>query len=55
MRGLGPFGKKSLAKVQPVKSILTAQELHAYYIALISSSTLTVAHDGLRLKRPSKQ
>ncbi len=60
MRELGPFDKqlpqrearaaKGWPKPDFVRARLTAQELHAYYIALISSACLTAAPDGLRLK-----
>ena len=60
MREIGPFDKKMPQKdVRPakrwpkpdfVRSALTPQELHAYYIALISSFRLSAAPDGLHLK-----
>jgi hypothetical protein len=60
MRELGPFDKKlpprdsrpgkQWPKPDFVRATLTAQELHAYYIAVISSAWLCVAPDGLRLK-----
>ena len=63
MRELGPFDKNvSAGDVRPasgwpkpdfVRATLTAQELHAYYIALISSAWLCVEPSGLRL-RPTK-
>jgi hypothetical protein len=37
-------------KPDSVLAKLTAQEFHAYYIALISSAALMAAPDGLRLK-----
>ncbi len=63
MRELGPFDKnvprrearatKNWPKPDFVAARLTQQELHAYYIALISSAWLCAAPDGLRLKTPS--
>jgi len=61
MRNLGPFDKRmSQGDVRPakgwpkpdfVRAKLTAQELHAYYIAVISSSALFAAPEGcVRLK-----
>jgi hypothetical protein len=60
MRELGPFDKKTpQGDVRPTKGYpkpdfvrakLTAQELHAYYIALISSFTLSADPEGLHLK-----
>jgi hypothetical protein len=60
MRDLGPFDKKTpSADVKPskkwpkpdfVRATLTAQELHAYYIAVISSALICAAPDGLHLK-----
>ena len=59
MRELGPFDKqppqrearagKGWPKPDFVRAKLTAQELHAYYIALISSAWVTAAPDGLHL------
>jgi len=60
MRELGPFDKKlphpeaRAAKHWPkpdfVRTTLTPQELHAYYIALITSAWMSADHDGLHLK-----
>lgn len=60
MRELGPFEKstpqrearavKGWPKPDFVRANLTHQELHAYYIALISSAWVWAAPDGLRLK-----
>jgi hypothetical protein len=60
MRELGPFDKKVPKKeVRPskgwpkpdfVRANLTPQELHAYYIALISSRAMWADPDGLHLK-----
>jgi len=60
MRELGPFDKRNSSsesraangwpKPDFVRAQLTPQELHAYYIALISSAWLSAAPDGLRLK-----
>ena len=60
MRELGPFDKKTprgdtkpskkWPKPDFVLATLTSQELHAYYIALISSAALSAAPDGLHLK-----
>jgi hypothetical protein len=60
MREDGPFDRKSQrrdgrpAKGCPkpdfVRANLTPQELHAYYIALISSARVWAEPDGLHLK-----
>jgi hypothetical protein len=59
MRDLGPFDKKTpSADVKPrkwpkpdfVHATLTAPELHAYYIAVISSALICASPDGLHLK-----
>lgn len=60
MRDAGPFEKKTPQRdVRPakrwpkpdfVKATLTQQELHAYYIALITSAKLAASPEGLRLK-----
>lgn len=60
MRELGPFDKRvpqrdtratqGWPKPDFVSAKLTQQELHAYYIALISSAWLSAAPDGLHLK-----
>jgi hypothetical protein len=41
-------------KPDVIRARLTAQELHAYYIALISSAALSAAPDGLHLKPPCR-
>ncbi|MDQ6824807.1 MAG: hypothetical protein M3007_05010 [Candidatus Eremiobacteraeota bacterium] len=60
MRNLGPFEKKELRSDTPapkrwpkpdfVRTTLNARELHAYYIALISSPTLSVIRDSLKVQ-----
>ena len=60
MRELGPFDKKvpqreaRATKGWPnpdsVRASLTQQELHAYYIALISSAWVWAEPDGLHVK-----
>jgi hypothetical protein len=60
MREFGSFDKRlpsrdvKVHRIHPkpdfVRATLTSQELHAYYIALICSSTLSAAPDGLHLK-----
>jgi hypothetical protein len=60
MRELGPFDKKfphkdaragkGWPKPDFVRGNLTQQELHAYYIALISSAWLSADLEGLHLK-----
>ena len=58
MREVGPFGKKPKLKPpertielkpDPACAVLTAQELHAYYIAVISSVKIVATPRGLRL------
>ena len=63
MRELGPFDKKEPYRdARPIKgwpkpdflrAKLTPQELHAYYIALISSAWLSADTEGLHLTRHS--
>jgi len=65
MREPGPLDKNvsqknvrtNVGRPKPdhVLAQLTAQELHAYYIALISSAALTAAPDGLRLGASGKK
>ena len=43
-------GAKGCPKPDFVRAKLTPQELHAYYIALISSSRVWAEPDGLHLK-----
>ena len=60
MREIGPFDKnatqretragKGWPKPDFVRAKLTHQELHAYYIALISSAWVWAAPDGIHLK-----
>jgi hypothetical protein len=60
MREFGSFDKQSSSRdvkvhrIYPkpdfVRATLTPQELHAYYIALICSTTLSEGPDGLHLK-----
>jgi len=60
MREVGPFDKKpqrrdgrtakSSLKPDLRRAKLTPQELHAYYIALISSARVWAEPDGLHLK-----
>ncbi len=60
MRNIGPFEKKqSRDDTRPrnkwpkpdfVLCTLAAEELHAYYVALISSRSLAVDTKGLKLK-----
>ncbi len=60
MREIGPFEKRSLRSDAPaakgwpkpdfVRTTLNARELHAYYIALISSPTLSVVRKKLKLQ-----
>jgi hypothetical protein len=55
MRDLGPFGKKPKPKPaersiqlkpDPACAVLTPQELHAYYIAIISSVRIFATREG---------
>jgi len=39
-------------KADRVRASLTAQEFHAYYIALISTAVITATDDGVLLRRP---
>jgi len=60
VRNLGPFEKKELRSDTPapkrwpkpdfVRTTLNARELHAYYIALISSPTLSVIRGSLKVQ-----
>jgi hypothetical protein len=59
VREIGPFEKRSLRNDAPatkgpkpdfVRTTLNARELHAYYIALISSPTLSVVRNKLKLQ-----
>lgn len=42
MKAHGPFAKRRASKLDKAKVKLSPQELHAYYIALISSRRLFV-------------
>ena len=42
MKARGPFEKRRVSKLDRAKTKLTEQELHAYYIALITSRQLFV-------------
>ncbi len=48
MRQIGPSHKRRVPKPDRAKSALSAQELHAYYIALISSRRLSVSDSELK-------
>jgi hypothetical protein len=60
VRDIGPFEKKSPRSDAPatkgwpkpdfVRTTLNAREIHAYYIALISSPTLSVVRKKLKLQ-----
>ncbi|MDQ6766969.1 MAG: hypothetical protein M3Z41_04085 [Candidatus Eremiobacteraeota bacterium] len=59
MREIGPFEKRSQRSDAPavkgpkpdfVRTTLNAREIHAYYIALISSPTLSVVRNKLKLQ-----
>jgi hypothetical protein len=60
MQEIGPFEKRSLRSDAPaakrwpkpdfVRTALNARELHAYYIALISSPTLSFVRKNLKLQ-----
>ena len=50
MQQRGRAEKKITPKPDAVRATLTPQELHAYYIASISSATVSAAPDGLHLK-----
>ena len=59
VREIGPFEKRSQRSDAPatkgpkpdfVRTTLNAREIHAYYIALISSPTLSVVRNKLKLQ-----
>jgi len=63
VRNIGPFEKREMRNDAPapkrwpkpdfVRTTLNTRELHAYYIALISSPTLSVLSGSLKLKLES--
>jgi len=48
MKARGPFEKRRVSKLDRAKTKLSEQELHAYYIALITSRQLFVRNAELK-------